>query len=501
MLEATAAIDALLRGEFTLANALRQRDPQWALPVGFARWSAGLDDAPPTPSAAEIAVLCARSPVAGAMASRRWALSAVLRGDTTLLERETSPSPTAEAWRALMRGQSVGRVPEDDASPDGMAIRVDRVVFRALDAMASGDWEAARTSARQAFRMARAEGLPQSQYLAGLVLARYRRLSSHPDLALRIVRGLARVAPAAWRRWIGWEAVLSGGRNAADLLGQLPPASPARGLMRLLSAAHVGDRAAFDAEAAALTESVVFAPFARDLERVVSAVDPRVRLPPEHELYALRNTSEPLPLGLAGLSMEEGPAPSAALCAAPGKKATRIVFAGAGLFVGPEQVRAAVARKRVGRTEAGLATLALAGPDGLEEADFFLRLYGLVYDRAIHRGVLGVLVQRMRQWLGDAADIERSQRLVLRPKRPFVIPDSKTARALSEQVTRFLAKQDAASAKEAGASLGVSLRSAQQALTELVEDGACERVKSGRKTHYVLTDTTFQDPTGEFRAG
>ena len=39
------------------------------------------------------------------------------------------------------------------------------------------------------------------------------------------------------------------------------------------------------------------------------------------------------------------------------------------------------------------------------------------------------------------------------------------------------------------------MRSTQNALEELLDDGACERQKVGRKVQYVLEDTTYSEPT------
>src|SRR5205085_10755199 len=103
--------------------------------------------------------------------------------------------------------------------------------------------------ARRASRMAQAESLPQLEYLANLTLARVRRHSGRPHLALHILGALARVAPAAWSGWLGWETLLGGGSPtdlpAADRLRAAPAMVAQRSLAGFLQAAPAGQRDGF----------------------------------------------------------------------------------------------------------------------------------------------------------------------------------------------------------------------------------------------------------------
>src|SRR5262249_16951806 len=67
--------------------------------------------------------------------------------------------------------------------------------------------------ARRACRMARTEMLADPEVLAGLTLARTRRMSGRPYLAARIVDELRRRAPPC--AWIDWELALAGARTTA----------------------------------------------------------------------------------------------------------------------------------------------------------------------------------------------------------------------------------------------------------------------------------------------
>ncbi len=394
-----------------------------------------------------------------------------------------------------MAGEAPPEVPRGEEA-DAAAVGIERVCLRALHALAIGDMEEARVASRRAFRMARTEGYPLSQYLAGIVLARYRRLSGTPHLALRILRGLGRVTPSPWRGWLAWEGVLSGGVAAAQIEGLVPPTgSLAAILVQLLEAAQTGNRSAFGAAATELQQRAIFAPFRQDIERVIGALDPHHPMDRSHPCFSFRTAQVPVPFGLDGLSAGDEEMPRAAVCLQPSAPPIRVLWLGAPLFDGVAPCEQARARDRTGRTEAALVKAGLAGPTGIEETQFFRELYGFDYDRGIHRGVLGVLVHRMRAWLGDDATLQRGERIALHPASPFVVPDSSVSQSVLDRVLLFLSRHEAGTARETGAALGLSLRNVQLTLSDLVERGVCHRSREGRRVTYLLEDTTFQDPT------
>ncbi len=504
MRDPVALFATLQRGQLQGAAALQGAPGRWPQVWKHVAWLSGVAPRPAPGEALrrndfEADDFEADDPAAEAL-RRLAALGCVLEDDPALFENPvTAPnSPGAsivDAWQAVMRGEAPPPIASGD-STDAAAVAIDRVCLRALHHMAIGDFEEARTAARRAFRMTRAEGFPLSQYLAGIVLARYRRLSGTPHLALRILRGLARVAPAPWRRWLSWEAVLSGGIAAASLHGLEPIAgSPADHLVALLRAAQTGNRNGFDATAEALEAAVFFAPQRRDLIRVLGALAPHRQVDPGHPCHPFRNEQVPVPFGLFGLGGSDEDAPSTAVCVAPDRSPVRVLWVGAPLFFGPDLCEAARSRDRTGRTEAALVKAALAGPEGIDELRFFRELYGFEYNRGLHRGVLGVLVHRMRAWLGENATLEREARIALRPQTPFVVPDSSVSQSVMDRVLEYLSRNETGTAKEAGVALGLSLRNVQLTLAELVEQGICHRTRDGRRVTYLLEDTTFQDPT------
>ena len=67
--------------------------------------------------------------------------------------------------------------------------------------------------------------------------------------------------------------------------------------------------------------------------------------------------------------------------------------------------------------------------------------------------------------------------------------------AVDDRVLQLVAKRGSVTAKDAAGALGIPLRSAQSALKELVEGGACKLRRDGRKVAYEVEDTTFREPT------
>lgn len=141
-----------------------------------------------------------------------------------------------------------------------------------------------------------------------------------------------------------------------------------------------------------------------------------------------------------------------------------------------------------------LAALALAGPAGLSREDFFARVYGFAFVPRRHQAVLDMLVHRMRARLGPRGALERRPdggAMVLEVSAPLAIPDPRCALGAAERVLWTLARLGAASAQEAAAALRMPLRAVQNVLRELVEEGACSQIRSGRQLHYRVRETTF----------
>jgi hypothetical protein len=65
----------------------------------------------------------------------------------------------------------------------------------------------------------------------------------------------------------------------------------------------------------------------------------------------------------------------------------------------------------------------------------------------------------------------------------------------------LLAERGRASAREAAAKLGLSLRLVQSALNELAGSHACVVERDGRRVTYAVEDSVFSEPTGRLAAG
>ena len=362
--------------------------------------------------------------------------------------------------------------------------------LRALFAIEAGDHAAGLALARRASLMARTEAIFDAELFANLALVRARRYSRQAHLALRIVEALERVATPAWRAWLDWEWLLAGG----DVAGRgAQPDSPSAVLRALLGAAQSGDRTAFDRQALALQAATVAEPLRREGEIVTAAIDPH-RDSRDAALLAWRNGTTTLaPALLHGLAVGTAPA-----CVAvwPDGRSARCLMVGAPLLAGPQVARLRPSRLTHGRVETVLAILALAGRDGLEEATCFARAYGFAYAPSLHRGVLDVLVHRARGAVdGVGVIVREAGRLALLATRPLLIPDPRTSRSTTDRVLRLLAEHGRASAKEAAAGLGMSLRTAQGALSDLAASQACTVERDGRNVTYAVEDSVFSEAT------
>lgn len=367
--------------------------------------------------------------------------------------------------------------------------------LRALFAIEAGDHATGLALARRGSLMARTEAIPTAEWLANLALARARRYSRQTHLAVRILEALDRVAAPAWRPWLDWERLLAAG---AVPDGQLPRGGAAAALRELLAAAEAGDRGAFCRRADALLAAITVEPFRREAVVLIGAIDPFEQDRDAcDDLRAWRRGDAPLaPALLHGLLPPPGQ-PGACVLLWPDGQCVRFLPAGVPLLDGHGVARLPASRRQHGRADTLLAVLALAGPGGLDEAACFARAYGFSYVPGLHRGVLDVLVHRARGVVEGIASITRAPgRLALATSRPLLLSDPRTSHATTDRVLRLLAEQGRASAKETAARLGLSLRAAQGALSELAGSHACVVERDGRNVTYAVEDSVFSEPTG-----
>ena len=444
-------------------------------------------------------------------------------------DRDDDDSP-ARAWQSLARGDAEAMEPRmaelfalASASRDPRLV-VEVTALRALVLASLAKTGDALTFARRASLMARTEAEPEAELLANIVLARMRRHVGKPHLAVRILDALARLVPDAPRAWLEWERLLAGGTSPVDAydidldtpaplaLGEAAPAAqaamapmpttaPARIGRRLLLAARAGNREDFERAAAAVLEATAAWSDVQDEARALIALLDPDRAVPDSLRDFRHGTDEALRYGLFGARVapgEQEPGINVFALARPREKGLRVLIDGLGLFA-PGRLIACEegARRAHGRTDAGLAMLVLAGPEPTPEAEFFRRVYGFAYSPRTHRGVLDVLLHRMRKRIEPSGTIARTDgHLALSLRVAVAVADPRCAPPAAARILSALARQPLATADGVAARLGITLRAAQLALQQLVHDGACVARRTGRHLEFQLCDSTFREPTG-----
>lgn len=434
---------------------------------------------------------------------------------------------SARLWQRLLAGDIEGL----DAAGRDLSERASRVaaaaavieanVVRALAALSNGSLDDAVELSRRASRMAQSEALSHHEYLANITLARVRRYSGRPHLALHILAALDRVAPSPWSGWIGWECLLAGGARAPRDALEFPSARAERPLRELLDSARSGDRRRFDAAAAAVAEAArIWPALAGEVAGLLAAIDPAADSIPDSMAAWTHGETATIPFGLHGVGVAQGEDPksedaTAFVLARPGERGRRFLTPGLSLAP-PARLLARDAVRSGARTETGIAALALAGEGGDTRDTVFRRVYGFTFVPYRHRAVLDTLCHRMRALLGNAGDIRRDEAETLVAEAPpspspaapamtpsialvlreaIVVPDMRCVLPSADRVLRSLALLGATSASAAAESLRMPLRTVQALLQQLVAEGACTIERDGRKVAYRIEDTTFTQVT------
>jgi DNA-binding transcriptional ArsR family regulator len=414
----------------------------------------------------------------------------------------------ARAWLALMRGASAsvaagaGELFARASSSRDPSRVIEVTALRAMLALSAGQLSEAAAFARRASLMARTEALPEAELLANVTLSRLRRHSGKPYLALRILESIGRTdAARAAPGWLEWERFLAGGAETSAPSGD--PNGPALGAVeagrRALGAARAGQRDGFEQHAAELERaSAGFADMRLEARGLCALLDP-TRTADEPLAGFRRGEHDELWLGLASVPASlaaSEPSPGILAVARPGERGSRLLRDGLGLF-GPCRTFFEAGSRVHGRTDAALAVLVLAGPDAQPEEAFFQRVYGFAYASAKHRGVLDVLLHRVRQRVATSGTLLRaSGGLRLELSEAIAVADPRCSPPAAARVLSALSRQPTATAETIAVRLGITPRAVQMALRELVSDGACEMRRSGRQVRYQLLDSTFSEPTG-----
>ena len=406
----------------------------------------------------------------------------------------------SRSWQNLLGGDTQGveeRVRRVSAGARALALpdlRVEATVLRALIALIEEDLGEGTALARRASRMARTESLPQQEYVANLILARVRRLNGARHLALLILGALLRTAPVPYRPILAWEHLLCGGHGdrSVDTGGRVTRAVHA--LRAVLGACSRGDDSSLATAAAELHAATVGSWLEPDANAALHLLDPGANAEAASAAVAewCQGTADTVPRGLVGLGRDSNSGDTA-LAIGGIDKPRRILARSVALI--DNTCLVPKSNKPQLRTDGTIAALLLAGSEGLPEVTLFERIYGFSYAER-HEAMLGMLYSRIRKRTGNNATLERDGNTVrLRCRRSLAIVDPRCAPPPEDRVLPALARSGGMSARELADALEIPLRTAQEALKRLTEEGACISQKVGRRLEYHLEDTTFQEPT------
>jgi hypothetical protein len=440
--------------------------------------------------------------------------SAILAFDDKALEyallRRTATPETAElvagmaqAWLALLQGRawtiesSMVALFARAAASRAPCHVIEAMVLRAMVAQSCDRPSDALSLARRAALMARTEALPGALLLANLVLSRMRRHAGKPHLAVGLLEALDRIGAAETRGWIDWEYLLAAGTPAE--VDRRPASTPAARAVaagqQLLLAARAGLRANFERQAGEVLRATSgFRAMLDEARALVALLDPEHAGESSVLEFRQGNTDQPQ-YGLVGakvVSEGEESGSSILVVARPGQRGVRILRDGLGLFGACRMLSGAEGTRRAhGRTDAALAVLALSGVQPMPEAEFFGKVYGFAYGKARHRGVLDVLLHRMRKRMGSSGSLVRSGGdLHIELLDSIAVADPRCSPPAAARILSALARQPAATADAIAGRLGITVRAAQIALHDLVADGTCVIRRTGRHIEYQLRDST-----------
>ena len=471
-----AFVEALLRGEIGGAPSASPLERE---ALGHLRALEGLGAAPETISSEPAAYLALRCAVVrrahaelAALAQLPW----------------PRPASHARAWRAVLRDGTtlpLERVRGDDALSQAWAIA--SRVLETNRPLATEGTARELGLAREAAAIAARTDQPHAQYAAYLALARARRHTGRVPMATRLVASLLRSAPPPYRALLSWEAWVVGlrGEHSAET----------DSFALAVQAAQRGDREAFRASGEALVAAMSGdATRASEAHALLAAIDPRSEidgLDPATRAFVSGARHDLEGLEGAVIAPDVVDSPLALAIVAP--SGVRRVLAPGVPLAGP--LPRVSGSEQGGRTETAIVTLATS-PRGLDEETFFRGVYGFAFKKALHDGVLRVLLTRMRQALDPHARLVRDDdRLRLEVLTAFTVVDPRVASRADNAVLRAIAGDRAISAKEIAERTGLPLRTVQAELGRLVDEGVCRREKEGRSTEYVVEDTVVREPS------
>lgn len=397
----------------------------------------------------------------------------------------------SEHWMqtfGAVRASTDPRELESELRSDGQAawlldLRAAEILNRPMADAADG-----LVKARRLARMARTEGIVDRELVATLVLARARRLTGQPYLGVRILELIARFSPALFQPAICIELLLSGaGLPRGINLGTLEP------LNSLLEATRSEDRQAFGSLRERALAAVLGRVWQGELRTLLALIDPDEPEIPEAARDWCYGVESDSPFGLRD-PLDTWALPSVVV--RPGKPTRRVHASGVAL--GDEHLdRIALGSDAQGAVGSGVAMVALAGEAGVPAVQVFeeIEARGGSSDRS--QGAARILLHRMRKALNDAGTIERrGDTLYLVPNAAFAVQDPRCAASLTDRVLFEVVRQGGAmSSKKLSERMTLSVRTVQNALKTLVDEGLCDIQRVGREVYYRVEDTVFSEPS------
>ena len=146
------------------------------------------------------------------------------------------------------------------------------------------------------------------------------------------------------------------------------------------------------------------------------------------------------------------------------------------------------------RVEVLIAVLAFADAP-LGRRALFEAAYGFKYRPEIHEDAFKVLRSQAKNFITGRATLDSTDGYVLRVHEDFSVIDPRCKQPTNNVILGRLGQIGQSNARRLSETLGIPLRTVQAALKGLVEDGACEMQRFGRRIEYIVEDTTFREIT------
>ncbi|MEM6532446.1 MAG: hypothetical protein AAF654_07470 [Myxococcota bacterium] len=331
--------------------------------------------------------------------------------------------------------------------------------------------------ARRLFRRCSSEGFLDREALASLLLARARRDAGQSLTSQHILSEIRRLAPRFMQRALELELSLLGVDTAASPLSKTRAAVASRNRH---DATEHARRCLSEVKGTLWFEDV----------RVWTALLRLDDSEPEHDDVSHWRRCEDADPPRGILDPLAPRQPGWIVCNTNGHNERELA---SGWFGDVEELALGA---QASQSQRALTLLALAPEDGVPVRRFGQALGVSSTERG---GAMRVLLHRLRAALRGVARIEeQDDRLVLLSEARWCFRENFRGPGLADRVLAAVVQATRPiSSKRIARDIGASVRSVQNELQPLAEDGLCRRLKVGREVLYMVEDTTFKAPTRE----